>query len=592
MQSEEIRKRFGEFFLRHGHVEVPSSSLIPENDPSVLLTTAGMQQFKTHMLGLADPVKDFGSKKLFSSQKSFRTSDIDEVGDSTHHTFFEMLGNFSIGDYSESKRGTRSSTEGRGSYFKEEAIKLAWEFVTQELKIPQNKLFVTVFAGEKDILEDKEAVEIWKKVAPTVKIKKFGKEDNFWGPTGKSGPCGPCSEIHYKNGREEVELWNLVFMEYYCEENGELRPLKQKNIDTGMGLERLARVMQGKNSAYETDLFEAIMRAIREIRKFGEEKGKEESAKILRSERIIGDHIRAAVFLSSDGVISSNLSRGYILRRLIRRAILHGGLLAINGRFLTPIVDVVIDKYSPLYPELLSNKPNITTQIQEEEEKFEQTLKQGLKEFEKFGKNGIRAKEAFDLLQSWGFPVELTAELAKRKAVKINLTGLEELLKKHQETSRLGLSFKGGLAEITDRIIKMHTATHLLHYSLRQVLGEQVVQKGSNITNERLRFDFSYPEKLSVDQIEEVQNKVQEKIQEGLSVKKELMTLEQARKIGAIGLFEDKYSKRVSVYKIGEFSKEFCGGPHVSNTREIGSFKILKEEPVALGVRRIRATIE
>lgn len=576
MRSEEIRKRFGDFFKGHGHVEVPSSSLIPENDASVLLTTAGMQQFKPHMQGHRDPVKDFGSKKLFSIQKSFRTSDIEEVGDQTHHTFFEMLGNFSIGDY-----------------FKEEAIRLAWEFVTQELKISQNKLFVTVFAGEKNIPEDKESEEIWKKLAPGINIKKFGRSDNFWGPTGESGPCGPCSEIHYKNGREGVELWNLVFMEYDCEKNGELKPLKLKNIDTGMGLERLTRVMQGKSSAYETDLFEEVMGAIREIRKFGVEKSKEESTEVLRSERIIADHIRAAVFLSCDGVISSNLSRGYILRRLIRRAILHGQLLAINGRFLRAIADTVIDKYCPLYPQLLDQKSTITTQIQEEEEKFDQTLKQGLKEFEKLSQDGIRAKEAFDLFQSWGFPVELTTELAQQRKVKINLNGLEERLKKHQETSRgEQKTFKGGLAEVTQKTVKMHTATHLLHQALRQVLDEKVAQKGSNITNERLRFDFSYPKKLNTDQLEEVQNLVNEKIKEGLEVKKELMNFEEARKIGAIGLFEDKYGDKVSVYKIGEFSKEFCGGPHVENTSEIGNFKILKEEPVALGVRRIKATIE
>lgn len=573
MKASEIRKKFVEFFQSKGHVVVPSSSLIPDNDPSVLLTTAGMQQFKPHFQGLKDPQEDFGSKNLVSVQKIFRTSDIEEVGDNTHHTFFEMLGNFSIGDY-----------------FKKEAIEYAWEFITKELKLSKEKLFVTVFAGEKEVPEDTQAQEIWKQTAPGIEIRKLGREDNFWGPTGDSGPCGPSSEIHFKkDDGSEVEIWNLVFTEYDSDKNGKLAPLSKKNIDTGMGLERISSILQNQDSAYETDLFEGIISAILDLVGVG---GKEVKT-TNKSLRIIADHIRGATFLSADGVIPSNVGRGYILRRLIRRAILHGNLLGISGRFLASLIEAVITTYSEIYPELLTNKQNVLVIIEDEEAKFDQTLKNGLKEFDKYEQKGsIGGEEAFNLFQSFGFPVELTSELAKQKKISVDTKDFEKYFRVHQEKSRgEQKEYKGGLAEVTERTTKMHTATHLLHQALRIVLGNEVFQKGSNITDERLRFDFSYPEKLTEEQLRKVETLVNEKIEQDLEVTKEEMTLDEAKRSGAIGIFEERYGDKVSVYAIGDFSKEFCGGPHVSNTKDIGHFKIQKEEAVASGIRRIKATI-
>lgn len=571
MQSSEIRQKFLEFFKSIGHVVVPSSSLIPDNDPSVLLTTAGMQQFKPYFQGLKSPEEDFGSRKLASIQKSFRTSDINEVGDNTHHTFFEMLGNFAIGDY-----------------FKKEAIVYAWDFVTKELGLSEDRLFVTVFAGSEGVPEDKEAYQIWQKTVPGVEIRKLGRTDNFWGPPGDSGPCGPSSEIYYKTHSGEVEIWNLVFTEYDSDKEGQLSPLSQKNIDTGLGMERLVSILQGKESAYETDLFLPIITAIEELVEVG---GKENKA--IKSVKIMSDHIRGAVFLSADGVIPSNVGRGYVLRRLIRRAIMHGQLMSINGRFLATLAEPVIDSYSGSYPELKTNKQTVITMLEDEEAKFDQTLKNGLKEFAKFEQKGsISSEEAFRLFQSFGFPVELTTDLAKQKKLSANTDEFEKYFLEHQEKSRGGeKEYKGGLAEVSERTTRMHTATHLLHQALRTVLGDGVAQKGSNITNDRLRFDFSYSNKLTQEQLQQVQDLVNEKINKGLEVTREEMSLEEAKKSGAIGLFEQKYGDKVSVYTIGDFSKEFCGGPHVTNTKEIGLFKIQKEEAVASGIRRIKATV-
>ncbi len=560
MTSEEIRKNFLNFFSKHGHVVVPSSSLIPD-DPSVLLTTAGMQQFKSYYTDEKSPYGD----NVVSIQKCFRTSDIDEVGDESHLTFFEMLGNFSF-----------------GGYFKEEAIKYAYEFITQKMGLKVD--YVSVFGGDKenDISPDEESEKIWKEVDSKVEIKKAGKEDNFWGPTGDEGPCGPTTEIYVKG----VEIWNIVFNEYYRNKEGKFTKLEKPGVDTGMGLERLAMVAQGKNNVFETDLFSPIMDAI--ISAIGD--------KSFEKIRITADHLKGATFLIADGIEPSNLDRGYIVRRLIRRAMLThyrniGAGVDIN--FYKKPVEEVINIYGQLeqYKKLIQQKEQIIEIIKKETEKFGETLEKGLKEFEK-------GKDAFTLFSTYGFPLEITQELAKEKGIKIDIDKFNEQFKKHQELSRTASAgmFKSGLADTGEQATKYHTATHLLLAALRQVLGEHVVQKGSNITSERLRFDFSHPEKLTAEQIKQIEDLVNQKIQEDLPIKMEEMSLEEAKKQGAMGIFEAKYADKVKVYTIGEpgqvFSKEICAGPHTQKTSELGHFKITKEEASSSGVRRIKAILE
>jgi len=548
MNSKDLRKKFLEFFKEKGHRIAPSSSLIPE-DASVLFTTAGMQQFKPYYLG---EKSSFGSS-VCSCQKCFRTSDIEEVGDESHLTFLEMLGNFSF-----------------GGYFKEEAIGLAYDFLFNELKLDPDKAVFTVFEGDDNVPEDKESAEIWKKLGVSKdKIRKCGKADNFWGPTGEEGPCGPTTEIHF-NG---IEIWNLVFNEYYQDREGKLAPLSQKGVDTGMGLERLAIAVQGKSSVFETDLFLPIIDLIPAGKK--------------KARRIIADHAKSSVFLIADGILPSNVEKGYVLRRVLRRAIRYGKMLNLPEKFLIPLVQKAIEMYKDVYPELKSKEAEILTVIQNEEEKFEKTLEEGLKQFEK----GVNA---FDLYASYGFPLELTLELAEERGRKIDVKEFERKFKEHQDLSRTASAgmFKGGLADSSEKTVKYHTANHLLLAALRRVLGEHVSQKGSNITIERLRFDFSHPEKMTEKEIKETENIVNEKIKEDLPVVCEEISLEKAKEKGATGVFESKYGETVKVYSINDFSKEICGGPHVKKTGELGCFKIVKEESSGSGVRRIKAVLE
>jgi alanyl-tRNA synthetase len=561
--SKELRQKFLEFCEKKGHQIVPSSSLIPD-DPTVLFTSAGMQQFKAYYLGEKSPY----GRNVCSCQKCFRTSDIEEVGDKSHLTFLEMLGNFSF-----------------GGYFKEEAIKLAFEFLFKELKLPLRDAIFTVFEGDRNVPADEDSVLFWEKLGiPESKIKKLGREDNFWGPTGNEGPCGPTTEIHLRG----VELWNLVFNEYHQDKNGNLTPLKRKGVDTGMGLERLAMICQDKSSIYETDLFSPIIEEI---------PGQFEKAR-----RIITDHTKGAVFLISEGILPSNVERGYVLRRILRRAIRFGKILNLTENFLVPLSQKTIEIYKDVYPKVRSKETEIITAIQNEEEKFEETLEKGLREFEKLLNSKIKTqkvkiingKEAFDLYQSYGFPLELTQELAKEKDFQVDKDGFLRAQKKHQDISRAGVEKKfGGIGKETNyEATKLHTATHLLHQALREILGSHVKQMGSDITSERLRFDFSHPQKMTSEEIKKVENLVNQKIKEDLEVKREEMPYEKAIKSGALAFFKEKYPQKVTVFSIGSFSKEICGGPHVKRTSELGNFKIIKEESSGGGIRRIRAILE
>lgn len=555
MTSKELRQKFLDFFKEKGHTIVPSSSLLPA-DPSVLFTTAGMQQFKEYYLGKPS---SYG-KNVATSQKCFRTSDIDEVGDESHVTFLEMLGNFSF-----------------GGYFKEEAIKMAHEFLFGELGLAKEEAVFTVFEGDKDVPEDKESILIWKKLGVADdKIKKCGRADNFWGPTGEEGPCGPTTEIHLKG----VEVWNLVFNEYFQDRDKKLTPLKQKGVDTGMGLERLAMVVQEKPSVYETDLFEPIIKEI---------PGENEKAK-----RIIADHIKGSVFLISEDILPSNVERGYVLRRILRRAIRYGKLIEPPNNFLISLAQRTIEIYRDIYPELKSREADILTVIQNEEEKFEKTLEKGIKQFEKIAvEREISGQDAFHLFDTYGFPFELTLELAREKGIGVDTKGFEEAFEKHREISRAGMEkkFKGGLADSTEQVVKYHTTTHLLLAGLREILGPEIYQKGSNITAERLRFDFNYPEKLSEVQIKKVESLVNEKIKEDIEVEMMELPKEEALKIAKVSFDPLKYGDVVKVYKISDFSIELCGGPHVKRTSELGQFEIIKEESSGAGIRRIRAVL-
>lgn len=534
MQSSEIRERFLKFFERKGHKIVPSSSLVPEGDSSVLFTTAGMQQFKPYYIGAKDPMADFGTKNTVSIQKSVRTSDIEEVGDERHLTFFEMLGNFSF-----------------GGYWKKEAIQYAHEFVTKEMGLKID--YVTVFEGETGVPEDTESAEIWRSIDPNIVIKKFGRADNFWGPTGEEGPCGPTTEI-YVNG---IEIWNIVFNEFYQSKDKTLKPLETKGIDTGMGLERLTMVAQGVPTVFETDLFARLIKA--------------------GGSRVVADHVRAAVFMIADGVKPSNTERGYVLRRLIRRAYF-------VNKNLAPVIDAVRENYRSFY----EFSPETHQIILEETEKFEKTLEAGLKQLQK-------EDDPFKLFATFGLPFDVI----KEKFPSLTHEEFEKRFKEHQEISRAGSEqkFKGGLAGHSETEVKYHTATHLLHQALYDVLGAEVMQKGSNITPERLRFDFSFPRKLTDEEKKKVEEIVNGKISESLPVNKVVMPKAEAEKIGAKHFFGEKYPDEVSVYYIGEsldkaYSKEFCGGPHVENISTLGKFKITKEEAVSAGVRRIKATLD
>jgi len=582
MQAKQLIKKYLSFFHSKSHVIIPSASLIPANDPSVLFNTAGMQPLVPYLSGQPHPL----GKRLVNVQKCLRTVDFENIGDNTHHTFFQMLGNWSLGDY-----------------FKKEAILWSFEFLTdkKQLHLPLNYLAITVYQGDKDVPKDEESAQVWRTVGiPDERIAYLGK-DNFW-IAGESGPCGPSSEMFYWTGTEEppkrfdpldnrwVEIWNDVFMTYFKDKNGKITPLKQKNVDTGMGLERTLAVLTGKESAYETDLFQPIIKKIEELSGHKYSSAQKEM-------RIIADHIRAAVFILGDDntVVPSNVDRGYILRRLIRRAIRYGKLIGIQKPFTVEIAHVIVNEYVDLYPELKENKERIFSELKKEEEKFSQTLDNGMKEFEKISAQGnISGKDAFLLFQSYGFPLEMTQELADEKKIKVDAQGFQQEFTKHQELSRVGAEqkFKGGLADNSPRVIKMHTATHLLNEALRKVLSKDIHQRGSNITPERLRFDFNFDRKLTPEEVKKVEDEVNKVITKDLKVIRKEMPYDEAVKLGAEAEFGVKYPEKVSVYFVGDYSKEFCGGPHVAHTKEIGHFKILKEESCAAGVRRIKAVVE
>jgi len=598
MNSYELRKLFLDFFTERGHKVVPSSSLLP-TDPSVLFTTAGMQQFSLYLSGKKDPMKDFNSKHIATCQKCFRTGDIEEIGDDTHHTFFEMLGNWSIG-------------QDETGYFKEGAIKYALEFLVDTLKLDKERIHVTVFQGEGNILKDEEAINLWLKYGiPLERIKLCTKKDNFWGPVSATGPCGPCSEIHYDRGEElgcgrpdcgpncdyckrVVEIWNLVFMQYFKNQEGDYELLAQTNIDTGIGFERLLSLLNQTSASYETDLFAEVISKLEEI----SDKQYLENKKAFR---IIADHIRSSIFVISDGVEPSNLGQGYILRRLLRRVVRYGKTLGLSSQFYLPLIDLVIDKYKDIYPNILSRKDEIVETIKKEEEKFEATLEKGLSMIEKMllVKKELTGEEVFDLYQSYGFPLELTQEIAAEKGLTINVNEFNIALEKHQSISRAGAEKKfGGVGKDTgEEGAKLHTATHLLHTALRNVLGEHVEQMGSDINAERLRFDFKHTQKMTPEEIKAVEELVNLKIKENLEIKKEELILEEALKSGAIAFFKEKYPEKVNVWTMfnpqnGEvFSKEICAGPHVEKTGQLKSFKIIKEESSSAGVRRIKAVV-
>jgi len=596
MKSQELRQSFLDFFKEKGHVIVPSSSLLP-TDPSVLFTTAGMQQFSLYLSGKKDPIKEFGGRHLTSCQKCFRTGDIEEIGDDTHHTFFEMLGNWSIG-------------QDKDGYFKEGAIKFALEFLVDKLKLDKERIYVTVFKGEGDIKRDEEAINLWIKYGiPEERINECSKKDNFWGPVSDSGPCGPCSEIHYDRGKalgcgrpdcgpncdyckRFVEIWNLVFMQYFKNEKGVYELLSQTNIDTGIGFERLLSLLNNTSASYETDLFSDFISELEKVSgvKYAENK---------KAFRIIADHIRGSVFIIGDGVEPSNLGQGYVLRRLLRRMIRYGKMLGLKEGFWAPFVDIIIEKYKDIYPNIAAKRSDIMETIKSEGEKFEKTLHLGLAILEKKEGKEMSGEEAFDLYQTYGFPLELTQEIAGEKGFSVDVEGFNKALEKHQEVSRQGAEKKfGGVGkDAGEEGAKLHTATHLLHAALRKVLGEHVHQMGSDINAERLRFDFSHPVKMTPEEIKQVEEMVNEKIREGLEVKKEEMDLKDAVSSGALAFFKEKYPDRVKVWTMFNpetneiFSKEICAGPHVENTSQLKSFKIVKEESSSAGVRRIKAAI-
>lgn len=591
MDSDKLRQLYLKYFEERGHAVIPSASLIPENDPTVLFTTAGMHPLVPYLLGEKHPA----GNRLTDVQKCVRTGDIDEVGDATHCTFFEMLGNWSLGDY-----------------FKEEAIKYSFEFLTSPkyLGIPIERLAVSVFAGDEDAPRDVESAEIWKKLGiPEDKIFFLPKENNWWGPAGMTGPCGPDTEMFVDTGKPKcgpdcspacscgkyVEIWNDVFMQYNKTAEGRFEPLKQKNVDTGMGLERTLCILNGVKSVYETDLFEGALGKICELS--GKNYGQDEETD--RAIRIIADHIRTATFIIGDhkGITPSNTDQGYVLRRLIRRAVRFGRIIGLKGGSLSAVALAFVEKYHHVYPELKQNEQRIVSELNKEEARFLNTLSHGLKEFEKITSSlvgkVIDGKTAFRLYDTFGFPLEITCEMAREKGLEVDVEGFEQAFSAHQKISQAGSEqrFKGGLADNTEQTARLHTATHLLQAALRKVLKEDVEQRGSNITAERLRFDFNFSRPLTPEEIKQVEEIVNEQIKRDLPVTCEEMTVEEAKAQGAIGIFTSRYGEKVKVYSVGDFSKEICGGPHAKRTGELGTFVITKEQSSSAGVRRIRAEL-
>jgi alanyl-tRNA synthetase len=581
MKAVELKRKYLQFFKSKGHAIIPSAPLIPENDPTVLFTNAGMHPLVKYLAGQQHTL----GNRLANVQKCMRTQDIDEVGDFTHTTFFEMLGNWSLGDY-----------------FKKEAIEWSFEFLTKELRLPVNKLAVSCFKGDKNAPKDEESAGIWQSLGVAKeRIAFLDKKENWWGPVGETGPCGPDTEMFYWVSDKEapkkfdpqddrwVEIWNDVFMQYDKKKDGSYEPLKQKNVDTGLGVERVAMILQGKTTVFDTELFQPIFK---ELNKLAKEKLNQKN---IFSYRVMADHLRATTFIMGDerGVAPSNVDQGYILRRYIRRTIRHGKKVGMPSSFCIPIINIIIKMYKESYPILQKKKDFIISELKKEEEKFGTTLEKGLREFEKMSSKNITGKDAFLLFQSYGFPLEMTEEMADEKKIKVDVEGFLAEYEKHQKLSRSGAEkkFKGGLADLSPETTKLHTATHLLNEVLRKVISPDIKQKGSNITPERLRFDFSFDRKLTPEEIKKVEDEVNRVIKAGMKVDRKEMTKDEAIKIGAQMEFGQNYPNIVSVYFVGDYSKEFCGGPHVKNTKEIGHFRIVKEQSSAAGVRRIKAVI-
>lgn len=593
LTSTELRQLYLDFFKSKGHAVISSASLIPENDPTVLFTTAGMHPLVPYLMGQKHPA----GKRLTDVQKCVRTGDIDEVGDTSHCTFFEMLGNWSLGDY-----------------FKKESIAYSWEFLTSEdwLGIPAEKLFFTCFEGDSDAPRDVVAHDRWVEMgADPSHICYLPKKHNWWGPAGLTGPCGPDTEIFYDTGAEPcgpdchpgcdchkyLEIWNNVFMEYNKVGEGKFEPLAQKNVDTGMGLDRTVATLQGAESVFDTDAFSGIIKLISEL----SHKQYKESADTIKAFRIIADHIRCATFILGDqrGVTPSNVDQGYILRRLIRRSIRYAMQLGIPRYGLATIASAVIDQYGSFYSELEQNRDKVISELKREENRFADTLKKGIKEFNKLaaslqGTDKIDGISAFHLYDTYGFPIEFTLELAQEKGLTVDMEAFQTAFSEHQKKSQAGSTqrFECGLADHQEETTNLHSATHLLHSALRKVLHDDTIaQKGSNITAERLRFDFSFERKLTPEEVKAVEDLVNEQIQRKMPITCEEMSLPEAKAQGAIGLFENKYGERVKVYTMGDFSKEICGGPHAQNTGDLGRFIIKKEEASSSGVRRIKAVL-
>lgn len=595
LTSETLRQLYLKFFEDKGHKIIPSASLIPENDPTVLFTTAGMHPLVPYLLGEKHPE----GKRLTDVQKCVRTGDIDEVGDSSHCTFFEMMGNWSLGDY-----------------FKEEMIPWSFGFLTspEYLGIPVKDIAVTCFAGDDDCPKDEESAKIWQKcgVLPE-NIYFLPKSGNWWGPAGTTGPCGPDTEMHVIRNHAEadklnayqfddapkgtfLEIWNDVFMQYNKTADGKYEPLKQRNVDTGMGLERTLCILNGKSSVYETDIFEGAIAKIEELTSHTYN----DSDEVTRAFRVVLDHVRTATFMIGDtkGIVPSNTDQGYILRRIIRRAVRFGRNIGLPQGALKEVAATFVEKYAEVYPELKSNAAHIYEELEKEENKFSKTLQQGIREFEKVvaslpAGGTIDGVTAFHLYDTYGFPVEITGEMAREKGFNVDVKGYEAAYAEHQAKSRAGSEqkFACGLADHKEETTNLHTATHLLHAALRKVCSPDIEQKGSNITEERLRFDFNFSRKLTPEEVAEVERLVNEQIALDIPVVMQEMALEEAKAQGFTGLFESKYGERVKTYSIGEFSKEICGGPHADRTGGLGTFKIAKQENVSAGVKRIKAVL-
>ncbi|MDD5469341.1 MAG: alanine--tRNA ligase [Candidatus Peribacteraceae bacterium] len=587
--TDDIRQAYLDFFRSKDHAIIPGAPLVPENDPTVLFTTAGMHPLVPYLMGEKHPA----GTRLANVQRCVRTQDIDEVGDASHLTMFEMLGNWSLGDY-----------------FKEGAIQMSFEFLTKVLELPVEKLAVTCFEGDTDAPKDEDSASIWKAAGiPAERIGFLPKAKNWWGPAGQTGPCGPDTEMFYWVGKSKLppagsnpandeanwlEIWNDVFMQYSKKEDGTFEPLVQQNVDTGMGLERVAAVMQGVSTVYETDRMKPILDAVSSLA--------DQKDVTMRHPRIIVDHIKAATFIIADGVKPSNVDQGYVLRRLIRRAIRSARQLRIehDGTFSPGIARAVIAQYSHAYPHLKAREQEIMSALQSEEQQFVKALQEGMKQFERAiagAGSQIDGTTAFHLYDTYGFPLELTREMAAEQGMTVDEPAFRKAFEEHQKLSRAGAEarFKGGLADNSAETTKLHTATHLLNAALRKVLGDHVYQKGSNITAERLRFDFSHEEKMTPEQIAEVERLVNEAIKADLPITYHVTTVEGAKKEGAIGVFDERYGSEVKVYVVGEeknvFSREICGGPHVARTGMLGPLKIQKEESSSAGVRRIKAVV-